>query len=151
MAYPAPTKGLSRPSPDKAMLFAPFRCTHLLSSSLLTQNPSPKGIAGYDIMKLKVSRCRYTSLVGKVLNSINDCTIYSIVHMHSCSCTLYIHMHSHAHTYTPPPPPPPHTHTHYTPAVAVSGTFELFDVYSFLHCLSSAGERLVAAEDSLPP
>jgi len=53
-----PTKSLLRTSPDAAMLFAPFRCTHpppLVPPFLLTQNLSPKDIAGSDIMKLKVS------------------------------------------------------------------------------------------------
>jgi len=43
-----PTHLLSRPSPDTAMLFAHFRCTHPPSpvlASLLTQNLSPKDIA----------------------------------------------------------------------------------------------------------
>ena len=47
MAYPVPTKGLSWPSLDMALLFAP--------SHLLRFHPSHKDIAGYDIMKLKVS------------------------------------------------------------------------------------------------
>jgi len=45
-------------SPNAAMLFAPFRCTHpppLVLFFLLTQNLSPKDIARRDIMKLKVS------------------------------------------------------------------------------------------------
>jgi len=45
-------------SPDTAMLFAPFRCTHpppLIPPFLPKQNLSPKDIAGSDIMKLKVS------------------------------------------------------------------------------------------------
>jgi len=44
-------------SPDAAMLFAPFRCTHPpppVPPFLLTQNLSPKDIAGSNIMKLKV-------------------------------------------------------------------------------------------------
>jgi len=53
MAYPAPTKGFSQPSPDMAMLFAPFGCTTYLPcpALLLMQNLSPKDIATYDIMK----------------------------------------------------------------------------------------------------
>jgi len=54
MALPVPTKT----SPDAAMLFAPFRCTHPpppVPPFLLMQNLSPKDIAGSDIMKLKVS------------------------------------------------------------------------------------------------
>ena len=45
-------------SPDMAMLFAPFRCTHPpppISPFLLEQNLSPNYIARSDIMKLKVS------------------------------------------------------------------------------------------------
>jgi len=40
------------------MLFAPFGCTHPpppVPPFLLTQNLSPKDIAGSDVMKLKVS------------------------------------------------------------------------------------------------
>ena len=58
MALPVPTKSLLKMSPDAAMLFAPFGCTHPplpVPPFLLTQNPSPKDIAGSDIMKLKVS------------------------------------------------------------------------------------------------
>ena len=58
MALPVPTKSLLKMSPDVAMLFAPFGCTHPPSPVLpflLTQNLSPKDIAGSDIMKLKVS------------------------------------------------------------------------------------------------
>ena len=57
MALPVPTKSLLRTSPDAAMLFAPFRCTHPpppVPPFLLTQNPSHKDIAGSDIM-VKVS------------------------------------------------------------------------------------------------
>ena len=58
MALPVPTKSLLKTSPDAAMLFAPFRCTHPpppVPPFLLMQNLSPKDIAGSDIMKLKVS------------------------------------------------------------------------------------------------
>ena len=58
MALPVPTKSLLKMSPDTAMQFSPFRCTHpppLVLSSLLTRNLSPKDIAGSDIMKLKDS------------------------------------------------------------------------------------------------
>ena len=58
MALPVPTKSLLKMSPDAAMLFAPFGCTHPLPPIppfLLTQNLSIKDIAGSDIMKLKVS------------------------------------------------------------------------------------------------
>jgi len=55
-------------SPD--MSFAPFKCTHPPPPDLPllpTQNLSPKDIAGYDIIKLKVSQCIYASLVDKGL------------------------------------------------------------------------------------
>ena len=58
MVLPVPTKSLLKTSPDAAMLFAPFECTHPpppVPPFLLTQNLSPKDIAGSDIMKLKVS------------------------------------------------------------------------------------------------
>ena len=58
MALPVPTKSLLKMSPDVAMLFAPFRCTHPpppVPPFLLPQNVSPKDIAGSDITKLKVS------------------------------------------------------------------------------------------------
>ena len=58
MALPVPTKSLLRTSPDTAMLFASFECTHPpppVLPFLLTQNLSPKDIAGSDITKLKVS------------------------------------------------------------------------------------------------
>jgi len=58
MALPVPTKSLLKMSPDAAMLFAPFGCTHPpppVPSFLLMQNPSIKDIARNDIMKLKVS------------------------------------------------------------------------------------------------
>ena len=58
MALPVPTKSLLKTSPDAAMLFAPFGCTHLpplVPPFLLTHNLSPKDIAGNDITKLKVS------------------------------------------------------------------------------------------------
>ena len=58
MALPVPTKSLLKISPDMAMLFAPFGCTHPpppVLPFLLTQNLSPKDIAGSDIMKMKVS------------------------------------------------------------------------------------------------
>ena len=57
MALPVPTKLLLKMSPDVAMLFAPFGCIHSpppVPPFLLTQNLSPKDIAGSDIMKLKV-------------------------------------------------------------------------------------------------
>ena len=55
---PPSAKSLLRASPDAAMLFAPFGCTHPpppVLPFLLMQNLSPKDIAGNDIMKLKVS------------------------------------------------------------------------------------------------
>ena len=58
MAFPVPTKSLLKTSPDAAMLFSHFGCTHpplLVPPFLLMQNLSPKDIAGSDIMKLKVS------------------------------------------------------------------------------------------------
>ena len=45
MAYTAPTKGFPWPSPDTAILFAPFRSTHPpppVAHFLLIQNLSPK-------------------------------------------------------------------------------------------------------------
>jgi len=53
-----PTKSLLKTSPDAAMLFAPFGCTHPpppVPPFLLMRNLSPKDIAGSDIMKVKVS------------------------------------------------------------------------------------------------
>ena len=55
MALPVPTKSLLKTSPDAAMLFAPFGCTSPVPPFLLTQNISPKDVAGSDITKLKVS------------------------------------------------------------------------------------------------
>ena len=58
IALPVPTKLLPRTSPDAAMLFSPFGYTHPPPPGppfLLTQNLSPKDIAGSDILKLKVS------------------------------------------------------------------------------------------------
>ena len=57
MALPVPTKSLLKTSPDVAMLFAPFGCTHPpppVPPFLLMQNLSPKDIAGSDIMKLSL-------------------------------------------------------------------------------------------------
>ena len=71
MALPVPTKAYLQVSPDTAMLFAPFGCTHPpppVPPFLLTQNLSPKDIAGSDIMKLKVSRRHMKSLGRKGLN-----------------------------------------------------------------------------------
>ena len=71
--------------------------------------------------------------------------------LYTHACTLRIHTHSHAHTYT-------HTHIHtyththihtYTTAVAVSGTSWAPGCVHFPP-LSSAGERPVVAEGSLP-
>jgi len=56
--FPVPTKSLLKMSPDTAMLFVPFGCTHPpppVPPFLITQNLSPKDIARSDIMKLKVS------------------------------------------------------------------------------------------------
>ena len=58
MALPVSTRLLLKMSQDAAMLFALFGCTHPpppVPPILLTQNLSPKDIAGSDIMKLKVS------------------------------------------------------------------------------------------------
>ena len=58
MALPEPNKSLLKTSPDAAMQFALFGCTHPpppVPPFLLTQNLSPKDIAGSDIMKLEVS------------------------------------------------------------------------------------------------
>ena len=52
MAHPVPTKAFLQPSPEAAMLFAPFGCTHSPSPAppfLLAQNLSPKHIARSDI------------------------------------------------------------------------------------------------------
>ena len=70
MALPVPTRTFLPRSPDTAMLFAPSGCTHPpppVPPFLLSQNLSPKAckdIAGCDIMKLKVLRCRYATLIG---------------------------------------------------------------------------------------
>jgi len=70
--YPAPTNGFSEPNPDTAMLFAPFGYIHPpppVPPFLLTQNISPKDIAGRDI-KLKISQHISVSLVGKGINQV---------------------------------------------------------------------------------
>ena len=57
IALPVPNKFLLK-TRDAAILFAPFGCTDPpppVPPFLLTQNLSPKDIAGSDIMKLKVS------------------------------------------------------------------------------------------------
>jgi len=52
MALPVPTKLFLQLSPDTAIPFAPFGCTHLpVLLFLLVQNPFSKNIAGSDIMK----------------------------------------------------------------------------------------------------
>jgi len=51
MAYPVPTKVFLKLSPDTAMLFAPFECTHPpppVPPFLLTQTLSPKDVASQD-------------------------------------------------------------------------------------------------------
>ena len=56
IVLPVPTKSFLETTPDAAMLFAFFGCTHPLPPIppfLLKQNLSPKDIAGSDIMKLK--------------------------------------------------------------------------------------------------
>jgi len=48
MAYPVPTKAFLQSSPEAAMLFAPFGCTHPplpVTPFLLAQNLSPKDTA----------------------------------------------------------------------------------------------------------
>jgi len=58
VSLPVPTRSLLKANPDAAMLFAPFGCTYQpppVPPFLLTQNLSPKDIAGSDNMKLKVS------------------------------------------------------------------------------------------------
>ena len=55
MAYPAPTKGCSKLSPDAAMLFAPSGSTHPPPPAppfLLAQSLSPKDIAGHEAESL---------------------------------------------------------------------------------------------------
>jgi len=47
MTYLVPINGFSWASPDTVMLFAPYGYTH---------HPSPRHIAVYEIMKLKVSQ-----------------------------------------------------------------------------------------------
>jgi len=56
MADPVPTKASLQQSPEAAMLFAPFGCTHPLPPVLLfllAQNLSPKDITGSYIMTIK--------------------------------------------------------------------------------------------------
>ena len=72
MAYPALTRDLSQRSPDTAVLFTHFRCTHpppLAPPFLLTWNLSLKDITRYDIMKLKF--LRHITLTS---NNGNPCT-----------------------------------------------------------------------------
>jgi len=48
MAHPVLSEGFLQLSPEAAMLFAPFKCTHPpphVPAFLLVQNLSPKGIA----------------------------------------------------------------------------------------------------------
>jgi len=55
---PSANQVTSKDKPRCGLLFAPFGCTHPsppVPPFLLTQNLSPKDIAGSDIMKLKVS------------------------------------------------------------------------------------------------
>ena len=52
MAHPVPTKGFLQLSPEAAMLFVPFECTHPsppVLPFLLVQNLSQKNIAPSDI------------------------------------------------------------------------------------------------------
>ena len=56
MAHPVPSKAFLQTSPEAAMLFAPFGCTHPpppVSPFLLVQNLSPKDITGSDITSTK--------------------------------------------------------------------------------------------------
>ena len=56
MAHPVPTKGFLQPSPEVAMLFLPFGCTHTpppVAPFLLAQNVSPKDITENDITSSK--------------------------------------------------------------------------------------------------
>ena len=58
MALPVPTKSLLKKSPDAAMLFAPFGCTHPpppVPPFSAHAEPKSKDIAGSEVMKLKVS------------------------------------------------------------------------------------------------
>jgi len=58
ITLPVPTQSFLEMSPDVAMLFAPFGCTHLpppIPLFLLKQNLSPKDIVENNIMKLNVS------------------------------------------------------------------------------------------------
>ena len=71
--YEALTKDFSRPSPDMAMLFGPFGCTHPPSPcptvSVHTQPTYLPTTLPDDIMKLKVSWHIHVSLVGKRLTN----------------------------------------------------------------------------------
>ena len=81
MALPVPTKTFLSRSPDTAMLFAPFGCTHPpppAPPSLLAQSLSLKDIAGCDIMKLKVSWHLKASLAGKRLIVVNHWALENI-------------------------------------------------------------------------
>ena len=63
MAHPVPTKAFLQPSPEAAMLFAPFRCTHPpppVPPFLLKQNLSPKNIAGSDVMSTKCANFNWS-------------------------------------------------------------------------------------------
>jgi len=54
MVHPVPTKVFLKLSPDMAVLFVPFGCTHTpppVPPFLLMQNLSPKDIAGSDITR----------------------------------------------------------------------------------------------------
>ena len=101
MAYPAPTKARSKLSPNAAMLFAPFGCTHPPPPAppfLLAQSLSLKDIAGCDIMKLKVSRCRYATLGLKGLNAAWQLCVYMCTTVRSKArvygrCTLWVQQH----------------------------------------------------------
>ena len=72
MALPMAIKAFLQMSPDTALLFTLFGCTHPpppVQPFLLMQNLSPKDIAGSDIMKLNVLRHHMKSLGRKGLSS----------------------------------------------------------------------------------
>ena len=71
MAYPSPTNWPTRlrPMAFHGQTQTQPCCLHPLSAS-------PKDIAQWDILKLKVWRCIYASLVGKEVISANSCCRY---------------------------------------------------------------------------
>ena len=98
MAFPVPTKTFLSRSPDTAMLFAPFGCTHPpppAPPSLLAQSLSLKDIAGCDIMKLKVSWHLKASLAGKRLK---HCTLQYTTTHYTLLCIKALHTTVHYYT-----------------------------------------------------